>query len=194
MAPRLIAGMLLFLVSLPLTAQVTEEGERQGLLQGTASLYPARMLNHTVMNNYVGGHLNYYVDDHYSFRGDIFGYIDAQGDQKYLDRHIQLQAGLMRHFPVKRWDPFVGFQAGLSALELQSSPESFLQPVFGLTTGVSFSVSRYFYFYAECSYHHMNDPVVRSPLDQLFVTGGLGFQLSTRRGSQEMFSKSEYFQ
>jgi hypothetical protein len=183
MATRLIAGMLLLLVILPVSAQVTEDGERQGLLQGTASLYPARMLNHSMMNNYVGGHLNYYVDDHYSFRGDVFVYIDAQGDQKYLNRQIQLQAGFMRHFPVKRWDPFVGLQAGLSALELQSSPDHFLQPVLGLTTGVSFMVSGYFYFYAECSYQHMNDPVVRSPLDQLFVTGGLGFQLSTRRGS-----------
>lgn len=151
------------------------------MLQGTASLYPAWMLNRNVQNNYVAGHLNYFVHDKYSFRGEIMSYIDAQGDAKYLSSHTQLQAGFGRHFPIKRWNPYVYYMMGLARVRLHSQTGTDLQPTIGLIGGTQFHASRFFYFFAEANYQHMQDPSKAGNLDQLYVTAGLGFQLSTKR-------------
>lgn len=181
MGARLTGLLVCLMVVLHTSAQQLELGERQGLLQATGSLYPSVMLNHAVRNNYAGGHFAYYVDDHYSFRGEFLGYVDAQTDEKYIKKHLQVQAGFGRHFPVKRWDPFVYGQMGLAAIQLQGSTESYLRPNVGLVAGAHYNVSHFFYFYAECAFTHMKDPERMNNLDQLLVTAGLGFQLPTKK-------------
>lgn len=96
--------------------QVLAEGQRSGLLQATASIYPSQQLNTKGLNLYLGGYMNYHFDDKYSFRGDIYQFIGAQSKPGYVNDHLQVQAGFMRYFPVKRLDPFVGIQVGLSAI------------------------------------------------------------------------------
>lgn len=181
MGTRLIGLLVCMTLVVRASAQQVELGERQGLLQATGSLYPGWMLNHNVRNNYAGGHFAYYFDDHYSFRGEFLGYVDAQTDEKYIKKHLQVQAGFGRHFPVKRWDPFVYAQMGLAGIELQGSTEAFLRPNVGLVAGMNYNVSRFFYFYAECTFIHMKDPERINNLDQLLVTAGLGFQLPTKK-------------
>jgi|GEM_PF-2064461 len=150
------------------------------IIQVTASIYPSWMLNHNVQNNYVAGHFTLYFHKRYSFRGEIQGYVDAQGEQKYISKHVQVQTGFGRHFQVKRWDPYVYATMGLSSIRLQSHSRNVMQPSVGLIAGTSFHVSRYFYFFAECLYQHMQNPSRDANLDQLFISGGLGFQLSKR--------------
>jgi len=184
MVTRLITGLIaVAVIASPakLRAQKLEEGQRNGLIQATASLYPSWMLNRKVQNNYVAGHVAYYFHDNYSFRGEIMAYIDAQKDVRYLSKHSQLQVGFGRHFPVKRWDPFVYYTMGLSSIRLQAQSKNVLQPSVGLIAGTHYNVSRFFYFFAECSYQHMQDPAHAANLDQLFVSGGLGFQLPTKK-------------
>lgn len=180
MGARLILLGMCLIGYQSVNAQNLEEGQRNGLLQATASFYPSWMLNHKVQNNYIGGHFAYYFEDHYSFRGEIMAYIDAQGDQKYVDKHVQVQAGFGRHFPIKRWDPFVYGQMGLSAVQLKNYSDAHLQPTIGLIVGVHYNVSRFFYFFAEGQYNHTNDPERKGPMDQIYVSGGLGFQLPTK--------------
>jgi hypothetical protein len=181
MGTRLILLIALTAMVLPAAAQNLAEGERKGLIQATASLYPAWMLNHDVQNNYVAGHFAYYVDDHYSFRGEILSYIDAQSEEKVLNDHVQVQAGFGRHFPIKRWDPFVYVQMGLGAVQLDGFDRRYYQPSAGITAGVHYNVSRFFYFFAEAEYHHLQNPEYVGNLDQVFVSGGLGFQFPTDR-------------
>lgn len=181
MGARVIGLLLGTTIGLHTAAQQVESGERQGLLQATGTLYPGWMLNHPVRNNYAGGHFAYYVDDHYSFRGEFLGYVDAQTDEKYIKKHLQIQAGFGRHFPMKRWDPFIYAQMGLAGIELQGSTNAYLRPNVGLVAGTHYNVSRFFYFYAECEFIHMKDPERMNNLDQLLVTAGLGFQISTKR-------------
>lgn len=181
MGTRLIFAGAMLVLGTALRAQQLELGQRKGLLQATASFYPSWMLNHNVKNNYIAGHVTYYFDDHYSFRGEALVYIDAQGENKVINDHVQIQTGFGRHFPVKRWDPFVYAQIGLSAIQLQGYTQRYYQPTVGLTFGTHYNVSRFFYFFAECSYTHMQNPVRVGPLDQLLVSGGLGFQFPTRK-------------
>jgi hypothetical protein len=181
MGARLISLLAVLITVSALHSQVLENGERKGLIQATASFYPSWMLNHQVQNNYLAGHVAYYFDDHYSFRGEALVYIDAQGENKIINDHVQIQAGFGRHFPVKRWDPFLYGQMGLAMIQVQGFAQRHYQPAAGLTIGTHYHVSRFFYFFAECSYTHMQDPSQPGRLDQFLVSGGLGFQLTTRK-------------
>jgi hypothetical protein len=181
MGARLILFTAAMVTGVYCRAQVLENGQRAGLIQATASLYPSWMLNHDVRNNYIGGHFAYYFEDNYSFRGEALVYIDAQGENKVINDHVQLQVGFGRHFPIKRFDPFVYGQMGLAAIQLQGTSQRYFQPVIGLTAGAHYNVSRFFYFFAETSYMHMPNPARTGKLDQLMVSGGLGFQFPTRK-------------
>lgn len=163
-------------------AQNIYEGERAGLLQVTASIYPAIQLNTAGTNYYVGGHLNYHFDDKYSFRGDIYRFSGAKNKPGYINDHTQIQAGFMRYFPVKRLDPFVGLQMGLSAIQLNERPGNMIYNAsFSVLAGVKYHVYKYFYFFAEMQYTHQQDPWHTRPLDQLLVSGGLGIQLPCKK-------------
>lgn len=176
-----IIGLLMLLYSASSFAQDVTSGERAGLIQTTGTLYPSWMLNHNVRNNYVGGHAVYYFEDHFSFRGDLLVYIDAQTEAKYLKKHIESTGGFGYHFGKKRWDPYLYAQFGLAAVQLQGNEKTDMQPVTGLSLGVNYHIAPYFYFYAESVFRHMSDPLHPGGLDQLMMTGGLGLQLPTKR-------------
>lgn len=174
----LIAGFTV--VSFCSTAQIIADGERAGLLQATASIYPSQQLNTKGLNLYLGGYLNYHFDDKYSFRGDIYQFIGAQSKPGYVNDHLQIQAGFMRYFPVKRLDPFVGVQVGFSAIQTNERSERIYNAAFALKAGLNYHVYKFFYFFLECQYIHQTDPWHARPLDQFMGTGGLGFQLPVK--------------
>lgn len=166
-------------------AQIIADGERKGLVQATASIYPVQQLNVSGLNIYLGGYINYHFDDKYSFRGDIYQYIGAQKKPGYLKNNTQLLAGFMRYFPYKRLDPFVGIQAGISFIETNERiGERTLNSVFALKAGLNYHVYSYFYFFVEFQYTHQPDPWRARPYDQFTGTGGLGFQLPCKNIKQ----------
>lgn len=141
-----------------------------------------QQLNVRGLNIYVGGHANYYLEDRFSLHGEYLQYIGAQKKPGYLKGNSQILAGFMQHFPMKRWDPFVGVQAGVSLIETNERlGERSLNALFGLKAGVNFHVYKYFYFYAVIQYTHQADPWHKRPYDLFTGTGGLGFQIPTRK-------------
>lgn len=163
-------------------AQNIYDGERAGLLQTTASIYPSVQLNTAGVNYYVGGHMNFHFDDKYSFRGDIYALAGSKEKPSYIHTHTQVQAGFMRYFPVKRFDPFVGLQMGLSALDMNERPKEMVYNAsVSILAGVNFHVYKYFYFFAEFQYTHQQDPWHTRPLDQFMGTGGLGIQFPCKK-------------
>ena len=162
-------------------AQVLSNGERSGLVQTTASLYPAKMLNHDALNNYVGGNLAVRFDEKYAFRGDIYVFTSTQRGTAVINDHTMIQASFLRFFPIKRWDPYVGVGLGLSGIQTVSNFQRRYQPTVSLNAGVQFHVFDYFYFFIESSYQHMQDPWRTQPLDQLFASAGLGLQLPVKK-------------
>lgn len=176
-------GLLLFCslsINTAIHAQILADGERSGLLQATASIYPSQQLNTTGLNLYLGGYLNYHFDDKYSFRGDIYQFIGAQSKPGYINDHLQVQAGFMRYFPFGRLDPFVGLQVGLSAVQTTERSERIYNSAFAAKAGLNYHVYKFFYFFLEFQYIHQTDPWHARPLDQLMGTGGLGFQLPAK--------------
>jgi hypothetical protein len=170
-------SIVVFCIAFSSFAQETAEGERAGLVQFTGSIYPSWMLNHPVANNYVGGQLGIYFNDHYSFRGDAFVYIGAQSNASYINDHLLIQGGFYRHFNHQKWEGFIGFSPGLSSIQTNWTNQRRFQPTLDVAGGVKFHVSNFFYFHAETHFLHMQDPWKAQNLDQLMVTGGLGFQL-----------------
>ncbi len=175
---------ILFVTSMG-NAQILVEGERKGLLQATASVYPVQQLNVSGLTIYLGGYANYHFDDKYSFRGDIYQFIGSQKKPGYLKNNTQILAGFMRYFPIKRFDPFVGIQAGVSLIETNERiGERELNSVFAVKAGLNYHVYSYFYFFVEFQYTHQPDPWHARPYDQFTGTGGLGFQLPCKNIKQ----------
>lgn len=174
-------GLQFFGVATWLHAQNVYEGQRAGLIQTTGSIYPSVQLNTAGVNYYVGGHMMIHLDDHYSFRGDIYTLAGSKNKPSYINDHTQIQAGFTRNFPFKRLDPFVGLQVGVSMIETNARLGSNYHASFSLLEGVQFHVYKFFYFFAEIQYTHQQDPVYTRPLDQFMGTGGLGIQLPTKR-------------
>jgi hypothetical protein len=96
-----------------------------------------------------------------------------------------LLAGFNRFFPVKRFDPYVGLQAGLSIIQADGRKSDVYNSVFGLRSGLNFHVYKFFYFFIDLQYVHQVDPWYKRPLDQFIGTGGLGFQLPTKNIRQK---------
>ena len=95
-----------------------------------------------------------------------------------------ISAFMLRYFPVKRLDPFVGLQVGFSAIQTNERSERIYNSAFAVKSGLNYHVYKFFYFFLECQYIHQSDPWHARPLDQFMGTGGLGFQLPCKNYSQ----------
>lgn len=165
--------------------QILHKGERAGLIQSTATIYPSAQLNTKGLNIYLGGYFNYHFDNKYSFRGDGQVLMGTQTKPAYIDKNYQILAGFNRYFPVKRFDPYVGIQAGLSMIQSEGRSEMVYNSVFVLRSGLDFLVYRFFYFFIDLQYSHQVDPWHSRPLDQFMGSGGLGFQVPIKNVRQK---------
>lgn len=181
-------GLVILVVILSVqtsVAQLLAKGERQGLIQSTATIYPSFQLNTKGVNIYVGGYFNYHFDNKYSFRGDGMIYTGSQTKPGYINKNYQVSAGFMRFFPIKRFDPYVGLQAGLSIIETMGRNELVYNSLFSLKGGCNVHVYRFFYFFIDMQYQHQVDPWFKRPLDQFMASGGLGFQVPIKNIRQK---------
>lgn len=176
--------------SLAANAQNVADGERNGLLQATASIFPTVSWNNGSWTNLVGGNLAYQFDDHYSFRGDFYTCIASQKSGSIYGDLTIVQAGFFRNFTHKRFDFFIGLQVGLAGVQTTYldmvtlsyvSSKRYYQPVIDIPLGIKFHVSNYFYFFAEAHNFFMRHPERNITLGNTSFTGGLGLQLPVRR-------------
>ncbi len=170
-------------------AQDVENGERQGLLEVSGSIYPTFSMNRKSAMNFVGGHFAYQLDHKYSFRGDALVLTSTQSGTPVYNDYFLIEAGVLRNFTVKRFDFFIGLEFGLSAMQvyrneletLQYENHRFYQPVWDGMMGFKFHASQYFYFYAETKLLNNRNPEANNLQTNLSVTGGLGLQLPTKK-------------
>lgn len=178
--------VIMVLISTMVSAQILADGQRKGLIQATATIYPSQQLNTKGLNIYLGGYANYYFHDKYSFRGDCYQYINSQTKPSYVKNETRITWGFMRYFPVKRFDPYVGVQMGISLLNTQERPtEMVVNSTFSVKAGLNFHVYKFFYFFLEMDYTHQPDPWHARPFDQFMGSGGLGFQIPIKNIRQE---------
>lgn len=191
-----VLSIAAYFIALTGFGQEVETGERQGLLEVSASIYPTFSMNRKCTMNFVGGHLAYQLDDKYSFRGDALIMTSTQSGTPIYNDYFLIEAGFLRNFTKKRFDYFAGIELGLTRIQIERPVEetseqqflpysfyyiSYYQPVFDLTTGFKFHVSNYFYFYAEAKLLNNRNPEANNSQSNLSVTGGLGLQLPTKK-------------
>ncbi len=165
-------------------------GERKYLLKATGSLYKANMLNFDVTHYYVGGNMEFFFDNKYSFRGDIYSLIGEKGNFEYsMIKSNQLSAGFNRNFSKNNWNPFIGIYTGLTQLRFNSMLQTFAPvdpiiqyvPHVGLTIGSQYYFYKYFHFFGEIRYSHQMNPLRNQLLDEISYSAGLGFQLPLKK-------------
>lgn len=170
-----------------------EEYIQPGLLKATATIAPSYMLNRNVKNIYLSGFAEYHLDKKLSFRGDVFYFVDGQGD---LESHLWLKDGFRTyfgafyHFNKSNWDKYIGIQPGISLLRPLGSVESDARlqaiPSFSVHAGTTFYVWKYFNFYLDLAYVNSTYRGLKegsAQTDELIVSAGLGFQIQTKRKS-----------
>ncbi len=162
---------------------------RPGLIKASATITPGRMLQNKANSIYLNGFLEYVVDYNYSFRGEIFQFIDAQysidsrfKDPNYMNR---IYFGGFRHFGKKNFKITTGAQMGVFMVDFDYSAferQFYVAPSFALKVGADYYVWDYFHFFANLSYVNSKirgTQIGTQKMDELLFSAGLGFQLNT---------------
>src|ERR1035437_8544222 len=171
-----------------------------GLLKGTATISPAFMLNHPIENIYINGELEYFTESRISFRGDVYWFLNSQQKPALLNQNSFIVSGALYHFPKNNFDYFIGFQPGVSLVQpnvvyVHAGPGTLINwvdlpdptkvcPTISAITGITYYVGDYFNFflnvrYTKARYFGYYNGVLN--LDQLIVSGGLGFNIRTKK-------------
>lgn len=165
--------------------------KKHGMLKATAGIEPGYMFSPKLLNLYISGHLEYYLQERVSVRGDIYYFVDTQGDDASLLDNHGLYFGAAYHFTDKAIvDPYLGFQPGVhlsrvrywdnTDLALYKSPHKLI-PVASVIGGANFYVSRFFNFYVATrgvfgAYRGGGAPDP-FPLGEWRISFGLGFNI-----------------
>lgn len=191
-----IIFLFCLILAQPLLAQ-QEIYIQPGLLKSSATIGAGDVLSNPDKTFYITGFAEYFSSEKVSLRGDTYFMIpisDEQivmGDEPLMRGGMRSFFGAFYHFAKGNLDYNVGFQPGLSILDVRNSTplnESFYSriasPGFNLQTGLTFYVWKYFHFYAQLSYVKSNlfgvDKFEHNA-DELIFSGGLGFQIQTTR-------------
>jgi hypothetical protein len=159
-----------------------------GLIKASATIAPGRMLQNKANSINLSGFLEYVVDKNYSFRGDIFQFIDAGYSSKTLIEPTfqnRLFFGAFRYFGKNNLKFYTGLQMGTTITTYNQSwftgNRTHVAPSYALKSGVSYYVWKYFHFFADLTY--VNSTLRGTSfgshrMDELIFSAGLGFQVN----------------
>ena len=187
---RTLTALAVLLAHTGLVAQEARPWTERGLLRGSASICPGIPVNGEGTNIYVGGRLEYFLEDVVSIRGEGFWYIDNQQQDAFLAQNSQITFGPFYHIIKDRVDLAFGFEPGLSFV--QPSPTengAWTDPLravpnVALCTGLTYAVWDYFHCFVDARYVHSVYPGSVEGnllLDEFIFGAGLGFHLHTRK-------------
>jgi len=185
----------LLLVAFAATAQQTGKPDivRKGLLRAQSTITPAVLINDGALNIYVHGDMDFFLSRKVSIRGDGYYFIDTQGDGDLRHNH-SVFFGANYHFPVGRFDPYVGLQPGASYVQASKkmawgeegtditvNSVGRVVPNISATAGLNFYVGRFVHFMANVRYVHGKHaaPWGNRPLDEFRFSFGLGWNVNT---------------
>ena len=162
---------------------------RPGLIKASATITPGRMLQNKANSIYLNGFLEYVVDEKYSFRGEIFQFIDAKytGNSSFTNPNYmnRIYFGGFRHFGKKNFKIATGAQMGVLMVDYDYSAferQFYVAPSFALKVGADYYVWDYFHFFANLTYVNSNIRGTQTgipKMDELLFSAGLGFQINT---------------
>lgn len=159
-----------------------------GLIKASATIAPGRMLQNKANSINLSGFLECVIDKNYSFRGDIFQFIDADYSSKTLIEPAfqnRLFFGACRHFGKNNLKFNIGVQMGTTITTYNQSwftgNRTHVAPSYALKSGVTYYVWKYFHFFADLTY--INSTLRGTSfgshrMDELIFSAGLGFQVN----------------
>lgn len=194
------ASLLLLLVSTLAFGQKRNRPEltgqdiiRKGLVRAQGTISPGWTIADGNTNLYLQGDMEYFLQDKVTLKGDISYFIGTVGDG-YLKHNHSLFFGAQYHFPVKRFDPYIGFHPGVSFVQatnpIASTPEIDVtysesvmkaSPAISVATGFNFYVWRYIHFMANVKYVHAKHATewgTNYALDEFRISFGLGWNVN----------------
>jgi len=181
---------ILLLLGASFTAMARNElwTERRGLITASGAITPGFMVQQPYTNIYVSGQIAWYAEERISFRGQASWFVDSQQSPALLKRNDQVSAGMFYHFGKDRLDLNVGFEPGISFAQMAPILDVVPRPVAVVPTaalgaGLTYFVWDHFHFFAGVRYlrsalHGTPSGTIR--LNELMVSGGLGFQINAR--------------
>jgi hypothetical protein len=187
---------VLMLCVLNVKAQDDAVYARNGLLKATATIAPSVMLNRKASNIYLSGFAEYFFEDIFSVRGDLVTYVDGIApSNNYYKYNTACYFGLYYH-PNKRknLDPYIGLQPGLAVGRVNSfynegyASKVQATPSVALHGGLTFYFWKFFNFYADVAYVHVDMQDMRngsSLSDELIFSVGLGFHFNVLKDKKK---------
>jgi hypothetical protein len=135
--------------------------------------------------------LEYVTDANYSFRGDVYQFIDGSYSSKSLIEPIfqnRLVFGAFRHYGQNNLKFYSGLQMGTTITTYNQNNltgnKTYVAPSFALKTGVSYYVWKYFHFFADLTYLNSTlrgTSIGSQKMDEILFSAGLGFQLGVKK-------------
>lgn len=171
-------------------AQTKPDVIRNGLLKADLAFVQSFMTRHKSSNVYLGGDLEFYASRNISIKGDCFWYLDTRQRSPVLKQNALVLFGAVMHYPIGKHDLSAGIQPGISFTQPMPDPQMErtypvrLLPAFSISAGYTFCFSRLCNFFLSASYVtscYRGGAAGSIRLDEIFLTGGLGFHLNTRK-------------
>ena len=164
---------------------------KPNLIKASATISPGRMLQNKANSINLSGFLEYVIDKKYSFRGDVFQFIDATYSTKSIIEPIfqnKLFFGVFRHFGTNNLKFYSGIQMGTSIItynqNFSTGNTTHVVPSFALNTGASYYVWKYFHFFTDFTYVNSTlrgTSIGPHKMDEFIFSAGLGFHLQVKK-------------
>ena len=175
--------LCVLLISIGNYTSAQDQYIQPGLLGASITYSPSTMLNHAQSNFYVTGFAEYMLDEHFSFRSDIYLFLNSQNEKSLIRDGARSYFGIAYHLNKGNWDGSIGFQPGLTVMN-QTLIETRIEPSAALRIGTTYYIWKYFHFFANLTYTRSK---LMTPMggsvgaDELIFSAGLGFQIQTKK-------------
>lgn len=184
--------LILMLITLKSYNQSISSYNNKGLIKAGLAYNQSFMTNYKNQNIYLCGDLEYFASNNISIKGDCYWYLDSRNAEKIFNENYIILFGPVFNLPKGKSNFYIGIQPGLSYTkpnnlidERQTYPIR-LMPMFCISTGYTLYFSKFCNFnigvkYTISKYRGTNNASLN--LDELLISGGLGFHLKTKRKS-----------
>jgi len=196
---KIILTVCVFISLLTFTAQ-SKKIDRTHLISASATFSPAFFLKGGVSSNYINGFLEYYPQANVSLKGETYFFLKpSEGKAHPLKQNTGIVFGGLYHFTKNgAFDPYVGFQPGVSFVTYYPDLNGQIQylgllqneivPVFSMSIGANYYVSRYFNFFGSIRYVSANGAQTETyftDLSEIRFSFGLGFNFAQNKGCND---------
>ncbi len=191
--------VLLILSGFFVKAQEENSVIRKGLLRAQLGFAHGTLLNYNSLNTAnIGTDLEYYLDRRFSIRSDVFLFVDFFNagnnriDFPFVFNHSLYTGAAYHFFNSKSFDPYIGLQPGFvygksnqDVILLASSDfkNESLNPAISGVIGFNYYAPKVFHLLFNVRYVKASIATQYNitPIDELRISLGLGFNLNTRK-------------